>query len=103
VLNAEYSYQLTAVGSPAPTLHVERQIEGGRFRIAGGSPGQLVCWIVTGSRVDPWAKANPIRVERPKRRKDRGKYLNPELFGKPKSVALDRLEGKPPRRRRRQS
>lgn len=46
----EYLYQLTAVGRAAPGLHVAAEVDGGVFRIAGGSPGQTVCWQVTGVR-----------------------------------------------------
>jgi hypothetical protein len=91
-LNAGYSYQLTAVGEPAPNLHVARKIERSSFAIAGGSPGQEVCWQVTGARQDAWAKAHPLRVERTKRRADRGRFLDPELHGQPMSAAI----GQPP-------
>jgi hypothetical protein len=95
-LNADYSYQLTAIGAPAPDLHVARKVNGNRFSIAGGAPGQEVCWIVTGVRQDAWAKANPLRVERPKKRKDRGTYLNPKAHGQPRSAAIHQ----PPKVRR---
>jgi hypothetical protein len=87
-LNADYRYQLTAIGAPAPSLHVAREITRTSFAIAGGAPGQRVCWMVTGVRQDAWAKHNPIRVERTKKAKDRGKYLNPEAFGKSKRAAM---------------
>jgi hypothetical protein len=88
-LNAEFGYQLTAIGVAAPDLHVGRRIERNSFAIAGGQPGQDVCWIVTGSRRDAWAKAHPLRVDRAKRRKDRGRYLNPEVHGMPRSTAIN--------------
>jgi hypothetical protein len=55
--------------------------------------------MVTGVRKDAWAKANPVHVERTKRRKDRGRFLNPEVHGRSDSTALGptRL----PRQRRR--
>jgi hypothetical protein len=88
-LNVHYRYQLTALDGPAPELHVARRVsEGGTFRVAGGAPGQEVCWQVTGVRQDAWAQKHPLRVERSKKPKDRGKYLNPEVFGKPKSAAM---------------
>lgn len=46
----EYLYQLTPIGRPAPGLYVAAEIEKGEFQIAGGSPGQTVCWQVTGVR-----------------------------------------------------
>ena len=87
-LNREFCYQLTAIGAQAPGLHVSREVESNRFAIAGGVPGQKVCWQVTGIRQDAWMKAHPFRAERPKPRRDRGKYLNPKLFGEPVSAAI---------------
>jgi hypothetical protein len=83
-LNTEGRVQLTAVGAPAPDLHVAQEIEDGRFRIAGGGAGQKVYWQVTGVRHDAEARRQPLRVEALKPRGDRGKYLSPELFGKGK-------------------
>jgi hypothetical protein len=82
-LNESFSYQLTAIGGPAPDLHVASKIAKGSFDIAGGTAGQEICWQVTGARADAWAKANPLEVEKQKRSADRGKYLNPEVHGKP--------------------
>ena len=62
-LNHELRYQLTAIGAPAPELHLAREASQGSFEIAGGRPRQKVCWQVTGVRRDAWAKANPMRVE----------------------------------------
>jgi hypothetical protein len=99
VLNRDHHVQLTAVGAAAPGLHVAREVASGRFGIAGGAPGQKVYWIVTGARADAWARRHPLRVERSKKRADRGKYLNPELFGEPKSASIHALP-KAPRHRR---
>ena len=80
-LNEGFRYQLTPIGAPAPRLHVADEIAHAQFRIAGGVPGQRVCWQVTGVRKDPWAQAHPVVVEEPKIDDERGHYLNPELFG----------------------
>ncbi len=82
-LNHEFRYQLTAIGSPAPNLHIASEIERRSFRIAGGTPKAKVSWQVTGIRQDKWANANRIQVEEEKSREDRGRYLHPELFGEP--------------------
>jgi hypothetical protein len=76
---------------------VSRKVENGRFSIAGGAPGQEVFWQVTGARQDAWARSNPLRVERTKKRKDRGKYLNPDLFGQPRSAAIHAVPRRPRR------
>jgi hypothetical protein len=87
-LNRDHRYQLTAVGAPAPGLHVASKVTNGRFTIAGGDPGVEVCWQVTGIRQDAYAKKHPIKVERTKRRKDKGKYLNPDAFGAKRSEGI---------------
>jgi hypothetical protein len=87
-LNGDFRYQLTAVGGPAPRLHVAEEIAEGRFKIAGGEAGMKVCWQVTGSRKDPWAAANPFKVEQDKREQDRGRYLEPRLYGAPEEQRI---------------
>jgi hypothetical protein len=88
-LNESFSYQLTAIGGPAPDLHVASKIVKGSFDIAGGAAGQEIAWQVTGARADAWAKANPLEVEKQKRTADRGKYLNPEAHGKPAAEGVN--------------
>jgi hypothetical protein len=88
-LNRDHRYQLTAIGTAAPNLHIARKITASSFRIAGGTPGQEVCWIVTGVRADAWADQHPLRVERFKKPRDRGRYFNPEVFGKPKKAGIN--------------
>jgi hypothetical protein len=101
--NREYRYQLTALGAAAPELHVARGVENNRFAIAGGSPGQRVCWQVTGVRQDAWARANPLRVEPLKARRDQGKLLQPKAYGKPASQGIHHLRpAAAPRRLQRQ-
>jgi hypothetical protein len=89
--NKAHRYQLTAIGAPAPNLHVARTIERNRFSIAGGSPGQVVSWQVTGVRQDAWATANPMRVEPLKARRDQGKLLAPKAYGKRATAAIYHL------------
>jgi hypothetical protein len=100
--NRDPSYQLTALDAAAPALHVARRIQGNRFVIAGGAPGQTVCWQVTAARDDAWAQRNPLRVEPLKAKGDRGRYLNPEVFGKPRSAGINHVVPlKAPRLRKR--
>lgn len=81
VLNADFRYQLTPVGKPGPGLYVATELKKGRFTIRGGAKGLKVCWQVTGTRKDAWARANPMVVEEKKAGKERGKYLHPEAHG----------------------
>jgi hypothetical protein len=87
-LNRDFRYQLTAVGAPAPQLHVARGVAGHRFTIAGGSAGLEVSWQVTGIRQDAYAARHPIVVEEDKKPEERGLYLNPEALGQPESRGI---------------
>jgi hypothetical protein len=92
VLNRDFRYQLTPLGAPAPNLYVADRISSNRFRIAGGAPGIEVSWQVTGVRQDRYAEANRIVVEESKPPSEAGRYLNPELYGMPKSLGLGYAE-----------
>ena len=87
-LNKDFRYQLTAIGSAAPRLHIEQEIEEGRFTIAGGLPNMKVSWQVTGTRKDPYAEKYHLDVEQEKLPSERGRYLHPELYGKPKHLKI---------------
>ena len=56
-------------------------------------------WQVTGVRHDRYANAHPVRVIAAKAKADQGKYVHPELYGKPKTDAIGYQ--KPPRAPRR--
>jgi hypothetical protein len=103
-LNGDFRYQLTAVGGAAPNLHVAEEVSENRFKIAGGEGGMRVCWQVTGTRKDPWAAANPFEVEQDKPQEERGRYLEPALYGAPEEQSVmrarlgeERLREEPPR------
>ena len=98
-LNEQFRYQLTALGAPAPDLHVAKQIVGSSFRIAGGKARMQVCWQVTGVRIDRWAKANPLVVEQPKTGQERGRFLHPKAHGKSEKFALEGATPPKPKRR----
>jgi len=78
-LNRDFRYQLTAIGGPAPNLHIAEELTGGRFRIAGGRAGMKVSWTLTGIRQDAWANANRIPVESAKPDKEHRTYVRPEV------------------------
>lgn len=87
VLNSDFRYQLTAVGTPSPHLYVASEMASNKFKIAGGKPGSKVSWQVTGIRQDAWAKAHRVQVELDKPPDQQGKYLYPEVYGgQPKPV-----------------
>ena len=86
-LNEDFRYQLTALGAPAPTLHIAEELHDRRFRIAGGPGGGRVSWQLTGNRKDPWAQANRPAVTADKDQAERGLYLHPHLYGQPESAS----------------
>ena len=87
-LNRDFRYQLTAIGGPGPNLYISSEINNNQFRIAGGSKGMKVSWMVTGIRHDAWANAHRIPVEVDKKPEERGFYEHPELFGQPENKSI---------------
>jgi hypothetical protein len=91
-LNRDYRYQLTAVGAPAPNLHVAEKIANNRFKIGGGAAGMEVSWQITGIRRDPFAEAHRIPVEADKPAGERGKLLYAREYGRPESMGVEYAE-----------
>src|SRR5260370_20751382 len=90
-LNADFRYQLTAIGAAAPNLHVAQEIAQHQFSIAGGAPGMKVSWQVTGVRHDAYAKTHPLVVDVKKSEKDRGHFLHPDAYGAPRLTQEEML------------
>jgi hypothetical protein len=90
VLNRDFRYQLTCIGGFAP-VYVAEEISGSRFRIAGGHPGTKISWQVTGIRQDRFAEANRVQVEVDKRPDEVGKYIHPEVYGRPREEGIGYL------------
>jgi hypothetical protein len=87
-LNSNFRYHLTPIGAPGPNLYIAEEIQGNQFRIAGGTPGMKVSWLVITTRSDPYAADNPLRVEVPKPENERGTYLYPAGYGQPESRSV---------------
>ena len=87
-INKDFRYQLTSIGAPGPNLYIAQEIQGNRFRIAGGQPGAKISWQVTGIRNDPYAAQNRMQVEVNKVDQERGKYLYPQGYGQPDSMGM---------------
>ncbi|WP_163511035.1 hypothetical protein [Fodinicola acaciae] len=90
LLNGDFRYQLTAIGAPAPNLHVAAEIADNRFTIAGAPANGKVSWQVTGIRKDPYARDHPIVVEKPK--PTAGTYRWPSGYGRPASSSTTATE-----------
>ncbi|MBK9189702.1 MAG: hypothetical protein IPM33_12190 [Phycisphaerales bacterium] len=75
-INTNPTYQLTAIGAPAPMLHVAQPVKNGRFMIGGGEPGMQVSWCVTGERNDERMRTRPVLDESDKPESMRGVLLS---------------------------
>ena len=84
VLAGDWRYQLTPIGRFGQAI-VEREVHAGRFTIRTEHGGTKVSWTVIGTRRDPQAVRDEIDVVREKRGADRGRYLDPALYGQPAS------------------
>lgn len=86
-LNRDFRYQLTVIGQPAQAWVLE-EIKENQFKIQTDKPNVKVSWQVTGVRQDPWAVQHPVIPEEEKLPQDKGKYLNPEVYGKPETQGI---------------
>ncbi len=82
-LNTDFRYQLTVIGQFAQAI-VASEIQNHQFGIKTNVPNVKVSWQVTGVRPDACAKSHPLVVEPVKDAREKGFYLNPELYGAPK-------------------
>jgi hypothetical protein len=87
-LNKDFRYQLTAIGTSAPNLHVAKKISGNSFIIAGGKPGMEVSWQVTGIRDDAYAKSHRMSPEIEKELTNQGKFLHPKELGRSENLKI---------------
>lgn len=87
-INKDYRYQLTPVGASMPNLYIGEEIQGNRFKIAGGKAGMKVSWQVSATRNDLYVQRAGAPVELTKNSDQRGKYLWPELFGMPREKGI---------------
>lgn len=88
-INRDFSYQLACVGGYAP-IYVKEKLRDGKFKIAGGTEGLEVSWVVYAERNDPYFQQYPHhrQVEVEKTERNRGKYLIPALYGKDNSFKM---------------
>ncbi len=86
-LNRSFRYQLTSL-SGLQNVAVAKEIANNRFVVQSAKPHSKVSWQVTGIRQDPYANAHRIQPELAKPAAERGRYLSPELYGKPTSLGL---------------
>jgi hypothetical protein len=92
-INRDPRYQLTCIGGSAP-VYVAEELSGNRFKIAGGRPRLKVSWQVTAVRNDTAIQKYQMPVEQDKRGPERGKYLEPSLYGLPETMKIGYLPPK---------
>ena len=88
--NIDYKYQLTVIGQFAQAI-VLKEISNNQFTVKTDKPNVKVSWQVTGVRNDEYARKNRIVPEVDKKGDERGKYLQPELFGQPSDRGIGAL------------
>jgi hypothetical protein len=88
-LASHWRYQLTPIGRFGQAI-VEHEVRRGRFVIRTEHGGTKVSWSVTGLRRDAYATRHPFRAVQVKTRAERGRYLHPDLYGKPSSASVIR-------------
>jgi hypothetical protein len=86
-VNTDLRYQLTCIGGHAP-VYIAEELSNGRFKVAGGRAGLKVSWQITATRNDPYARNHPLQVEQMKPAGERGRYLNPELYGQDRTSGI---------------
>ncbi|MFJ4320582.1 hypothetical protein ACIP46_35655 [Streptomyces lavendulae] len=82
-LNTDVRYQLTVIGGFAQAVVAEEVLDN-RFTVATDKPQVKVSWQVSGVRQDAYTKANPHPAVQEKHASERGTYIHPEAWGKPK-------------------
>ncbi len=90
--NADFRYQLTVLGRFAQAI-VEQEIVENQFMIRTNLPNVKVSWQVTARRNDPTMRLHPFVAERDKQEPERGRYLDPEAWGRSDAQASNRRGG----------
>ena len=86
--NRDWHYLLTPADGPV-LVYVATTMHDGAFTIAGDAPGIRVHWEVKARRDDPWVRAwGETRDVIEKSPEQKGRYLQPELFGQPDTLKI---------------
>jgi hypothetical protein len=85
--NKDFKYQLTVIGQFAQAIIAEK-VRNNQFVIRTDKPGVEVSWQVTGVRNDLYAQQHRIVPEPAKTGTEQGRYLNPELYGRPSAEGI---------------
>jgi len=85
--NIDFKYQLTVIGQFAQAI-IGNKVNNNSFVVRTDKPNVEVSWQVTGVRNDKWAQKNRVVPEMLKESRNRGKYLNPDVFGYDKKMGI---------------
>jgi len=97
-LNRDFRYQLTTLAQRGwdAKAGIWKKLHDNAFTIRTDRPKIEVSWQITGIRHDAYANANRIQTVVPKTGSADGKYVYPELYGKPMSKSVVVLPGMTP-------
>jgi len=102
-INKNPRYQLTVVDTTdSPDFVLTKVVKtetSNQFTIRTSKPNTVVSWRVDAGRNDPWVQRQGTPVVEEKRPEERGKYLEPELYGQPPTAGTDYHPGlaRPPK------
>jgi hypothetical protein len=91
-INRDFRYQLTVVDDNEREdfvlVKVVRKIRNNQFTIRTSAPYVEVSWRVEAIRNDRWVQKYGYQTEQEKPQEYQGKYIHPELYGKPKEAGI---------------
>jgi trimeric autotransporter adhesin len=87
-VNRDLRYQLTVIGTFAQAI-VSAKVKNNRFTIKTSAPNIEVSWQVTGVRSDAVMQKYPFKAEADKPERERGAYLNPDVYNKPRERGVE--------------
>ena len=95
-LNRDFRYQLTAIGDPAPNLHISREMIGNRFEIAGGAPGISACAMSSTSDQSGMTNGMPAGVTMTSSTPSSANAPNRDMQTSGGPVSVPSAKGSPP-------
>jgi hypothetical protein len=97
-INRDFRYQLTVVDNSDDFVlaKVAREVRDNRFTIRTSAPRVKVSWRVEAVRNDRYVQEYGFETQQEKEGELKGKYLHPELYGKPKERGIHYRPGMEP-------
>jgi hypothetical protein len=97
-INKDFRYQLTVLdgGDDFVQVKVSKRIQGNHFTLRTSKAGIEVSWQVEGVRNDRWVQQRGFKTEEPKSAAQKGKYLEPSLYGHAPDKGIHFMNMNPP-------